>query len=977
MPQLFNIQTKQPEYLDDNAANLAISQGTHVFEPNTRVNAFDLENNPITLPSDKVKDAVANGYRLETDKEAAVRQFVQDNEGVEGAVKVFAGQALDEFLMGIPELVSDYAADPLTNAKREALKKEFEYSNTAGGLAGFLGSLAYGGPIGGIAAKAGERIAKTILEKSAGAVSKAAAERAATSIIGRIGEAAKTTAQTGFIKGAGGVAEGLAFAAPRAITEAAFGDFDAAGETLAGGGLIGGGVASILGGSVAGVKKLRELTQDVDKAQIARKIAKTITGVPEDDIQHYIERTNQVDAAGEKGLVGIKSEIDESFANVEQNLNIAKQNFQTAENAYKQNINQAKRGLEEAKKTVDLDDITKLQDSLNDAKAVLGADSENALNILVESGTTVQRPKLLGFLTQLQNDMRLPDAAGRPTVELTPTIKSAVADLEGMKAQIKQMAKDIDGATAKQILKQLDNFIQRPKEAGAFFDQTDRMLSTFRGFIDDTLKQNEQYAAAMKPLAEKTRVLKDLSQKAGTPDRAKSFFKRAANQKEFPVDAKLLEDYDRLFETDFGATVAQRRRNIDLLDQLRAAKKNESDIDRFLTENLRDSDKALLAARDEAAQKLKVAEENYNSIKMLSPRRTENVIGRGKLSIEDAKQLENLATLLNLPSNYFTDLVGDYRVWASFGKERTQGTRRTFLAATAGSVAGSLGGVGPFFGALAGAATDVYGGALVKDALQNANIRGVLYTEKAAKAIAQKIDSLDDILLDMSNGITPKVETLAIAGTVKLTGDRKAKAVQLELLSKRLAELNADPNFMQNQIATMSQPLSDSGAPQVATAMSKTMMQAINYLQIQMPKPLKPNSPYSPKIEYIPSDAEMAAFEQKLEITQNPMAVLIHFANGTLTSNHIDALNKVYPKIGEALRKKLKTQDTKKEIKPLKYKDRIKLGMLLSFPVDDTFKNIKFYQNSYTGEDKTIDKSLAKNVNIAEGTMSESQRLMS
>jgi len=941
------------------------------------INVISPEGVTGTIPEANLSKALALGYIQETAQQGAVREYVAENDGVKGAAKVFFGQALDEFAMGIPELIADSTQDPYEAAKREALKKEHSYANTAGGVLGFAGSLAYGAPIGKLAVGLGERLAANAIKQSAGQISAGVAKKAAGSI-----------ATKAAVKIAGGAAEGAAFAAPRAITEASLGDWEAGAESLASGALLGGAISGVIGGSVVGARKLKEFLPTKDSIKpLVEKASRVFLGVPTEYIEKYLLNPKAIDDIGERGVIGVKGDIDTAVDIIDSRLSVAKDNFKNTEAAYKNNIRAARSGLEKAKQTVDLDDLNLLASELDGAKATLKADSDAALDILVDSNTTVPRPKMLAFLTQLKTDLRLPARAGKEAIELTPDVRTAVADLDAMRAQVAKMEKEIDPTTAKTMLKQLDGYINRPKAAGAFFeDLTDRQLSSFRGFIDSFLKENEQYKAAMAPLAEKAKLLGELSRAAGTPNKAKSFFIAAGDPQKNKIQAKLLSDFDEMFQTNFGKVVSERRRGIALLDKHRAGGTN---ADRLLTAGLRDTDQALLAEYDAAKAALDVATDQQKSISGLSRRQTQNVVERAVLKIEAGKELERLAVLTGqADSQYFRDMVENYRVFNSFEKSSTQGSRKVvaFREAVggAGALVGSIfgpggaavGGVaGGIAGAGAGAVMDIYGGAVLKAALKNNTVKGLLFAERAMKDTANQIDRLDVFLNDLASGKHKFAESALIAGAVRFTGNRKAKAQQLEKLSDTLSKLSSDPQAMQNRAGVYTGPIAESGAPNTAAAMSQTMALAIQYLQKSIPKAGAPQSAFAKKFDFLPSDSELADFEQRLEVVQDPFVVLAHFANGSLTPSHTDALQKVYPKILNALKQKINKIGSDGKAKPLTYKNRVKLSMLLGEPIDESLNSINFFQQSFVGEDKSIDPAIKANVNIAEGEKTEAQRL--
>lgn len=176
------------------------------------------DNESYSVDKKDLDSALAEGFRVEDEKEKIVREYVKENDNIGGAAKVFLGQFVDESLMSIPELIYDTKADPLDKAKKDALKSHFDLANTLGGVGGFGTSLIIGAP----------------LFKAAGIAGKGAAK-----LLPETGNVINKIASSG-IKAA---VEGTIISAPYAITEAALGKTEDAVEHI----LLGMGIGGALG----------------------------------------------------------------------------------------------------------------------------------------------------------------------------------------------------------------------------------------------------------------------------------------------------------------------------------------------------------------------------------------------------------------------------------------------------------------------------------------------------------------------------------------------------------------------------------------------------------------------------------------------------------------------------------------------------------------------------------------------------------
>jgi len=251
---IFNVKTGEQEQLEGDALRNALAQGTHAYAKGERVNIRGPNDEQLNIPAENVVMAMDKGYRPVSASEQAIEEYVQENKGLKGALKVGIGQFVDEAAMGLPELIASYKQDPFEVAKREALKKEHELTNTIGGVLGAGTSLLYGGPLfkagtkaGEVGAKATGILAEKILQTSAEEVAKRTATTAAKEIL-----------KKSVTKAGGMAAEGMTLAAPHAITETMLGDPEAAAESL----LFGAGLGAVFGG---GGSMLKELTGPVAK----------------------------------------------------------------------------------------------------------------------------------------------------------------------------------------------------------------------------------------------------------------------------------------------------------------------------------------------------------------------------------------------------------------------------------------------------------------------------------------------------------------------------------------------------------------------------------------------------------------------------------------------------------------------------------------------------------------------------------------
>lgn len=123
--------------------------------------------------------------------------------------------------------------------------------------------------------------------------------------------------------------------------------------------------------------------------------------------------------------------------------------------------------------------------------------------------------------------------------------------------------------------------------------------------------------------------------------------------------------------------------------------------------------------------------------------------------------------------------------------------------------------------------------------------------------------------------------------------------------------------------------------PEQAAAGAQTTMNAVNYLNSLRPKQVK-LSPLDAKP--IVSQAAKAKFDRALNIAQQPLVILNHIKQGTLTQGDMQTMRTLYPSLYKSMSEKLTAQvsDSVEKGKVIPYSTRIGLSMFLGQPLDST-----------------------------------------
>lgn len=217
------------------------------------------------------------------------------------------------------------------------------------------------------------------------------------------------------------------------------------------------------------------------------------------------------------------------------------------------------------------------------------------------------------------------------------------------------------------------------------------------------------------------------------------------------------------------------------------------------------------------------------------------------------------------------------------------------------------GALGAILGDLPGA-TIAAGANYLKRNYSNQLLSSSLY---GVAQVLDRVQSNSFITLDQALGISRRVKqsALPISASVmsRYFGEADTPQKKAERIGRIASDLGAFNSDAQKSAAILSAVTGD--LSEEATMVQQVVMskigQATRYLAEQVPTAETPASPLNPHT-FVPSDRQIAQFERKMQAVFEPMSVLKEIRNGTLTKEHVEALEAVYPKLLEALRARVR-----------------------------------------------------------------------
>ena len=153
-------------------------------------------------------------------------------------------------------------------------------------------------------------------------------------------------------------------------------------------------------------------------------------------------------------------------------------------------------------------------------------------------------------------------------------------------------------------------------------------------------------------------------------------------------------------------------------------------------------------------------------------------------------------------------------------------------------------------------------------------------------------------------------------------------------------------------------------------------MKISNFLSTNAPK--GPNKNPLDASKWRPSDAEKAFFNRKLEMAFNPWKVLDYIKKGTVTTDQIQTLQALYPKVLATIQKEVAKQigDMNTKGIPIRYSTKIMASKILTFPIDRSIQNVNMLQSNYQIPNQTSQPQKMRTSKLkAPNIMSEQDRL--
>jgi len=890
-------QDKLPGSLGSGKYDLVKGSSLDVINPNGEL---------VSIPAEQAHDAlIRGGYRIPTSIDLTnFENKIKYGEGFGNEAKAFGEAAARTATFGL----SDYIGDP--EAKK--LRKELN-PNAAllGDIAGVAGSLLVPSPVGLVSKATG------LIAKEAAPITSAAAKFLANPETSPIAAKVIDTVGKASAHALGSAVEGAAYGAGQVVSEHALGDPDLNAEKILGtmgesaliGGVFGGGLNLAAQGISKGLKGLQELTglkqelSDIARSGAPESIEQTSASLPdalkasgmeEKNLEGIVgglkklkTNANEIKAAAaDIGAPVLESQISDS--KLIQDMDSVLMNSPTMHGVARQELLQ--KGIRAAENAVDgaiktSTDLTEVQVGNKIKEGLINFVKKEKEPIEEIYNTIKQKHELIPLKQRAldsiaRNIMKIDGIAVSPSSPEYKLAKSVSEEIKNLKSvdQLKQYQsalrrRSIGVPELKFVSGEISEKLKNLEENSIVsFAKENMKTSIAKEKILSLLDQRQSANAAYTVLRDKMERIGEVLGK-----------KRISGPEGFidhleeMVPEKLA---NRLFS----------KGNSEFLEYFSKQFPNETNLLKDLVKNeIKNS-----ASKDGIITTSKI----FRELDKLSPE-IKNILFTG----DDLKKIKSARIYMeSIPKNINPS-----------GTSKSEAFREAIK--------------GPLSYAYKNL-TD-YAASKAITSIQNPNsliVSGLSKIENAAKRTTKKILNESESIFEGAK----KYKSIGVyLGSEYAHDNFISDKEKYKKVTNKIKDISRDPDSIIDHTSGSTKDLNEF-APSISTSINMSMVRAIDFLSSKIPQNTRPDL-FSK--EQGPSDSDILRFQGYYNTVKSPVSVLAHVSAGTLTKDHLETLNTVYPKLYEDMKKSVIDNFAKyigkKEKEPLPFKTKLALSMFL------------------------------------------------
>lgn len=907
--KLFNVRENRYEYVGDDQLDSALRSASYRLPAGSTIRMLDAEGNAYDADN-RTNFADLSDFRFETN-------YLKENrERLERAAEqplLAAGAAA---LRGATFGLSDVAAASLGIADEvKALKEANPVASTMGEIGGTIASaiaLPGGGLVGG-AAKAGQVTASLAERALASSVVKGAAEVGATTLSKDI---AKRVAHKALTSGAGGFVEGSLYGLGQTMSEAALGDPKEAAEHL----ISNVGFSGLLNGSFMSVGGAF--------SALTRKFP---PGVSEAEAKATLESVGS-----------FKSALNQTVKETEEQIAKTPELASKAGELIAQSISKILPVSDETAgylKSAFSDPATGKMylDFLDNAPEAIQKVSETMERMV---RTTEQASKFLAVQGRRESIARMPTQYAQNIEAGVDLAKSTLAEIDSVIKHVSKHPGDYDSAIKRELKILRDNF-----EKKAFAKTVTEAEKEAIGALGERVVKKVAKEEVVPQFKDNIELMNSMNDLWRDIFQQKKFYTEKIEGTLPAKDKrsrKVLEDlYNKVVDNTFnekvfGPQVAQENRDISKMvaEQMGMFKDFQK---KFFIERYVNGQKTKVFSPDKFSQFIKSDEakrilqndifENYMVTSSKTLKMAQN------LNIQDAlfKEASGVVDETITAIREMKELKAAVQAIASLEAHTGKATQKTLLMSILGS---SLG--GPMGAAVSGAIgytldnpvqTLRFVNRAQQQIIDNKSFinRSLEKFMGMPKATAQSVAELSDF----TPVKRPGLQGFSVPKVLRLGAIQAMEADSKEPLS--LEQVLVQPTETTVERVTAMHTQLNGVLPNVSTQMGAQTYNAVEFLKSKMPKDPTTRYDVMPlSKEYVIPPVQRAKFERYVEAINDPAAAIAKLSDGTMTAEHVEALQAVYPALyAETQRTVLEMLAQKPK---LTFRQKVQLGLFMQAP---------------------------------------------
>lgn len=230
-------------------------------------------------------------------------------------------------------------------------------------------------------------------------------------------------------------------------------------------------------------------------------------------------------------------------------------------------------------------------------------------------------------------------------------------------------------------------------------------------------------------------------------------------------------------------------------------------------------------------------------------------------------------------------------------------------------------------------------------------VKAIGYGRSAAGFVGKHLDSIEGALNKLGDGIARSTSVESFNSMARFVGmsEDESKHKQYEAVRDKLADYTSNPQKRAEKLGQLASEF-EGLHPEAVQGMTARYDNAIGYLHGVMPK--DPTTPelFTPST-WKPSDNQLREYERRMQVAMDPFSVVRELQAGTLTKEHVEALDTVYPSIAGELRKRVLMTAAKPNAPKLSGRHaKTQLALLMGTPAKATSSYQSFYTQAQAAE---------------------------